>query len=550
MCLKDGIVSCVERYSRDEEQAPPNHPDEEQVALSDSEPELLPRPQELALKRHRWKPGSKLNVRFLPASESIEGTMDVEDSVKKKVEQAANIWTQHANICFVFDQPGDAEIRIRFAKGSCGGESFIGMDIPTHFTQNDHTMLIRPGSNTIFEPSLQAVVLHEFGHALGAVHEHQNPNPKAKIKWKKNVYEYYETWHGFSKTQVDTQILEKFNLDDFNVCSPLDTKSIMIYPIDIRINDSSIHSVWPENLSRVDIDYIGRAYPMGSNAGDGGFFSFDLTSLNRIYNLVKKKIKGAPKGVPVPLQSAMFSYSKFKDLPPNVAVGLCGFRFEGENLHVRVGAKRVGTNHFDIEATGEGDFDTVWFAPNNPDLQVGSYSTWGDEGTPRPIKKCDIPVKFDKKFDSRPLVIVWLQDFELTPPKDKGVRTTAVKVTTDGYTLQIRSCGNSDLRDVSVSWIACPQRFSIDMGICRFQSGSQGTELEEMLQKDYDMPITAAYYAVSSFEFDSKGDGKDEPLLFNVELQKEKKSFLAKASNGFRSAEVSYLILLGGTEDT
>lgn len=37
------------------------------------------------------------------------------------------------------------------------------------------------------------VVLHEFGHALGAIHEHQHP--EAAIPWDKpKVYEYYARW--------------------------------------------------------------------------------------------------------------------------------------------------------------------------------------------------------------------------------------------------------------------------------------------------------------------------------------------------------------------
>jgi hypothetical protein len=38
------------------------------------------------------------------------------------------------------------------------------------------------------------VVLHEFGHALGAIHEHQHP--AAGIPWDKpKVYEYYARQH-------------------------------------------------------------------------------------------------------------------------------------------------------------------------------------------------------------------------------------------------------------------------------------------------------------------------------------------------------------------
>ena len=53
----------------------------------------------------------------------------------------------------------------------------------------------------------QRVVRHEFGHALGMIHEHQNPAAQGQIPWDKpKVYAYYAQ-QGWNKDDVDFQHL-------------------------------------------------------------------------------------------------------------------------------------------------------------------------------------------------------------------------------------------------------------------------------------------------------------------------------------------------------
>jgi hypothetical protein len=55
------------------------------------------------------------------------------------------------------------------------------------------------------------VVTHEFGHALGAVHEHQNP--AAEIPWDKpKVYDYYAGAPNFwTKEQVEINLFQRYD---------------------------------------------------------------------------------------------------------------------------------------------------------------------------------------------------------------------------------------------------------------------------------------------------------------------------------------------------
>jgi serralysin len=66
------------------------------------------------------------------------------------------------------------------------------------------------------ESEYRRVVLHEFGHALGLVHEHQNPNNNT-IQWnKENVYAYYKQKFGWPKQVTYSNFFEKYTHNQMN----------------------------------------------------------------------------------------------------------------------------------------------------------------------------------------------------------------------------------------------------------------------------------------------------------------------------------------------
>ncbi len=112
-----------------------------------------------------WMNGSTLHVRFMSGSSAQQ---DV-------AREQADWWAQVANLKFDFNNAPNAEIRITFDSQD-GAWSYIGTDCRS-IPLNEATM------NLGFLDGGTAA--HEFGHAIGLAHEHQNP--AGGIQWNEEV---------------------------------------------------------------------------------------------------------------------------------------------------------------------------------------------------------------------------------------------------------------------------------------------------------------------------------------------------------------------------
>lgn len=155
-----------------------------------------------------WINGSKLRVRFL-------GGNSAQQALTKK---QALWWTEFANLTFDFNNAPDAEIRIAF-DSSDGAWSYIGTDCQG-IPRNQPTM------NLGFLDGGTAA--HEFGHAIGLAHEHQNP--KGGIEWNEEVVlrELAGPPNNWTPEMIRHNVLEKYALDQIRG-TDFDPESIMLY---------------------------------------------------------------------------------------------------------------------------------------------------------------------------------------------------------------------------------------------------------------------------------------------------------------------------------
>lgn len=202
----------------------------------------------------KWPNGTTLQCRFLDGS----------STQKKRVEEKAHVWEQYGNVKFKFVQGGPAEIRISFSADP-GSWSALGTDAlnSRYFPVHEPTMNYGWLEDDTEEAEYRRVVLHEVGHALAAIHEHQSPG--AKLDW--NVDEVYRVFSGppnfWSREEIDHNVLRRYSRNHTNATS-FDSKSIMLYHFPGALFVSGTGTPMNTDLSASDKKFIGLMYPGGS----------------------------------------------------------------------------------------------------------------------------------------------------------------------------------------------------------------------------------------------------------------------------------------------
>ncbi|SFT98548.1 hypothetical protein SAMN05660657_04457 [Geodermatophilus amargosae] len=193
-----------------------------------------------------WPPNIGVTVSFL----------DGEEILHQRVRDVARQWEDYvAQLRFFFRDGVDRRADIRISFTERGSWSYIGTDCLS-ITGDRPTMNFGWLSATSPEEELRRVVLHEFGHALGCLHEHQNP--AGGIKWNKDaVYAYYAGPPNYwSKEDVDHNLFDVYN-KDLTVYTSVDPRSIMMYPIDRRFTLDGLEVRLNTDLSDQDKRFIG-----------------------------------------------------------------------------------------------------------------------------------------------------------------------------------------------------------------------------------------------------------------------------------------------------
>lgn len=176
----------------------------------------------------KWIPGQEIRVKFL----------DGDEYVREKVMENAEIWEEYANIDFVFVESGPAEIRISFTIDN-GSWSYFGKDSAiqskvktpngVQFVRDDSGASMNFGwfNDKTSDKEFRRTTLHEFGHALGLHHEHQNKNQN--IQWNEEAVYAYFAKQGWSREKTQSQVLKRYGNDSEISNGVYDPLSIMHY---------------------------------------------------------------------------------------------------------------------------------------------------------------------------------------------------------------------------------------------------------------------------------------------------------------------------------
>jgi hypothetical protein len=213
-----------------------------------------------------WPSGSKIKVGFLSTGDLITRTnmseitkgkdldplqtevksLSIQEAIKKIVKERIQPLV-NLDILFV-DNPTEADVRISFDKDG-GSWSLVGTD---HLQE-------KKAATMNFGWFDVPTVIHEFGHMIGLIHEHQNPKGQ-KIMWDdKKVIEWAKDSQGWSEQTTKQNIINKYDKNSING-SDFDPLSIMLYFFPASLTKNNVGTEQNFRLSGQDVIWIDKMY--------------------------------------------------------------------------------------------------------------------------------------------------------------------------------------------------------------------------------------------------------------------------------------------------
>ena len=220
-------------------------------ALSEADARRMAGSRAALLEGARWPLNSLIKIRFLGGS----------DPLRQRVRHFADLWVEEgmAALTFRWVARGNADVRIAFEQGN-GSWSLLGTECRQERDQSRPTMNFGWLTDASTEAEVRAVVLHEFGHALALIHEHQNP--EGGIAW--NEEEVIRDLGGppnlWDEATIRHNVLDHYDPARVNATA-LDPHSIMMYPIPNRWTKGDFETGMNADFSQTDRMHIRKVYP-------------------------------------------------------------------------------------------------------------------------------------------------------------------------------------------------------------------------------------------------------------------------------------------------
>lgn len=270
---------------------------------------------QLVAGKRRWEQGRTLRVCLFGGNASVA----------KLIRDVASEWNNYGNIKFDFGPEGSwynclvpsagfFQIRVGFTDR--GYWSTVGNDAEVRLLPLQPSMNLadfnttytdlRQSPNTVVQlakPYDIAVIRHEFGHAMGLLHEHQNPklNCLQQIRWKGsgNVFDYLaKPPNNWNPDEVERNLGYVGVTDpDYKAGDP-DPKSVMMYslPAQIFVEGTSSECYVSVNytISQKDKEIVAAIYPRngaatGADTGDLDVKTANLSTLPRFVDAPNRK---------------------------------------------------------------------------------------------------------------------------------------------------------------------------------------------------------------------------------------------------------------------